>query len=250
MLMITSHAYDYGICRWLWHMQIITTYADDHAICRRLRDMEMITWHADDHDIRNRLRLSRWLPYNYIDNNGTCKPLRHLQMIAWHADDYGIYADDHDIIMQMMICEEWEMYGAMTSPIETTEWKRWNINLRNTQIRAWLTNAFNWKRVQLSSWLEIIYFTGRWQLDAASQKKPDGRILRILPPLAIDFGADPWPSRSCIVFPRTILFSSIYRVSLGLLRILCGAIHCLCRKDFHGVCPNDKPREPVRKRLA
>ena len=149
MHMITAYADDYNICRWLWHMQTISAYADDYAIC-------------------NRLRLSRWLPYNYIDNNGICKPLSHLQMIAWHADDYGIYAYDHNIIMHMMICEEWEMYGAVNSPIETTEWKRWNINMINSQIRAWLTKAFNWKHVQLSSWLEIIYFTGRWQSDADS----------------------------------------------------------------------------------
>ena len=135
-------------------------------------------------------------------------------MIAWHADDYGICAYDHDIIMPMMICEEWELYGAMTSPIETTEWRRWNISMINTQIRAWLTNAFMWKRVQLSSWLEIIYFTGRWQSDADSKKKPDGRILRILPSLAIDFGADPWPSRCCIMF-REWIFSRRY---IGLSR--------------------------------
>ena len=150
MLMITSHAYDFSLCRRLQHMQMIMVY------------MQITSTYADDYAICNKLRLSRWLPYNYIDNNGICKPLSNLQMIAWHADDYGIYyAYDHNIIMHMMICEEWKMYGAVTSAIETTEWRRWNINMINTQIRAWLTKAFNWKHVQLSSWLEI----NAYQLD-------------------------------------------------------------------------------------
>ena len=56
--------------------------------------------------------------------------MRDMQMIT------ALYAYDHNIIMHMMICEEWEM----TSPIETTEWRRWNINMLHKHADPCLTD--------------------------------------------------------------------------------------------------------------